>query len=127
MAIVSNKMLAKKIGALGEAIALKYLLLHGYQHIGSNFTIRGGEVDLIMRKDGILVFVEVKTRSSLQFGSGLEAITPQKKRLLLKTSRQFLEKYQEVFSDWQIDSVVIMLSNSGARAKVQHHKNIFSE
>ena len=66
-------------GAVGEELALNYLLKDGYKYIDKNWHYsRSAEIDLIMQKDKTIVFVEVKTRSNLNYGHPFEAITQTK-------------------------------------------------
>jgi putative endonuclease len=69
----------KSPGAWGEDLALRYLIQHGYTLLDRNYRTRRGEIDLIVRKDDILVFVEVKLRRQTAFGDPLEAVTPASK------------------------------------------------
>ena len=64
-------------GSAAEEVAMRYLEQKGYKTLARNYTIRGGEIDLIMRApQGTLVFVEVKARGNARYGSGLDAVTP---------------------------------------------------
>lgn len=65
-------------GAWAEALARKYLLAKGYTLLGQNQRTPYGEIDLWMQDGGAYVAVEVKQRRDPQFGTPLEAITPQK-------------------------------------------------
>ena len=66
-------------GSAAEEVAMRYLEQKGYKTLARNYTIRGGEIDLIMRApQGTLVFVEVKARGNARYGSGLDAVTPRK-------------------------------------------------
>ena len=76
---VKNNM---ETGKLGEKLALRFLTQKGYSLVCANYHIRGGELDLVMRKNGILVFVEVKTRKTGNFGFGDEAVNYRKKQSL---------------------------------------------
>ena len=66
-------------GAWGEDLALRYLIQHGYKLLERNYRTRRGEIDLIVRKDDTLVFVEVKLRRGSGYGDPLEAVTPTNK------------------------------------------------
>ena len=72
----------KKIGNLGEEFAKDFYLKKGYDFIDKNWQKKYGEIDLICQKDNEIVFVEVKTRTSLAFGYGEEAVTFSKKNKL---------------------------------------------
>ncbi len=75
-----------------EAEAESYLNRQGLKTLVRNYSIKAGEIDLIMRdSDGTLVFVEVKYRKSTHYGSGLEAVTPQKIKKLTTTANYFLK------------------------------------
>ena len=56
----------KRLGRLGEDVAARYLVSRGYEIIARNWTCQAGEADIIARDDDILVFAEVKTRSSTE-------------------------------------------------------------
>jgi putative endonuclease len=110
-------------GLESEKLAALYLQSKGYQLLSKNFRIRGGEIDLIMQKGGILTFVEVKARSQNQFGSALESITRQKKRLLLRSIATYLVQ-NKVKTTWQLDVITIHYQKSN-KAFITHYKNIF--
>ena len=114
------------IGKFGENIALKYLLARGYTHVQSNYHIQGGELDLVMAKNGIIIFVEVKLRTSNNFGLGSEAITNSKKRKLLRSIFTFMQSPNRPTSlhQWQLDLVAIHYQKSSNTAFVQHFPNI---
>lgn len=82
----------KSAGDSGEEIASKYLESQGYEVLERNFRIRGGEIDIIAKDKEYLVFVEVKTRWSHEYGLPVESITPWKIRYLLKTAQFYLIK-----------------------------------
>lgn len=112
-------------GRYGETLALNFLISKGYKHILSNFWIRGGEIDLIMEKNGILVFVEVKSRWSNFFGPAEEAITWRKKQKLLRTINTFREAKKNI-ALWRLDLIAIDFTTI-SQAKVQHFKNIYAD
>ena len=74
------KLFNRKTGEVGESLALEYLLKKGFELVLRNFGTRFGEIDLIMRDKGVLVFVEVKTKKGLDFGSPEEMFTRNKYR-----------------------------------------------
>jgi len=75
----------KELGDRGEDIAAKYLQQQGYRIVQRNYRSRYGEVDIICAQQGILVFVEVKTRTSNAFGFPEESITPPSKLISAKS------------------------------------------
>ena len=81
-----------KRGRMGECIALKYLEQKGYTIITSNYHTRYGEIDIIAKDQETLAFVEVKARSSMRYGRGVEAVTESKQEKLRKTALLFLQE-----------------------------------
>ena len=80
----------RAVGARGEALAILQLKKLGYRVLEQNFHCRGGEIDIVARRADVLVFVEVKARSSEAFGSPLEAIGPTKRRRLERAAQVYL-------------------------------------
>ena len=77
-------------GTWGEAEVANYLRRRGYTLLAHGFHCRFGEIDLIARKDGVLCFVEVKTRTNLSCGLPREYVTPKKQERLRKTAAWYL-------------------------------------
>lgn len=77
-------------GLAAEATARDYLVAQGMQWVESNYRCRLGEIDLIMRDDNNLVFVEVRSRASNVYGGAIESITYGKQQKLLKTASLYL-------------------------------------
>ncbi|MDO4541677.1 MAG: YraN family protein [Bacillota bacterium] len=82
----------KKLGRRGEDEVCRRLKKQGFRLLAQNYTIRGGEIDLIMTKDEKIIFVEVKTRSSREYGDALESITYRKKQSLVRAAEIFLQE-----------------------------------
>lgn len=79
--------MAQNIGKYGEDLAIDFLKKNGYKIIERNFRIRGGEIDVIALDGSCTVYVEVKTRTSHQFGLPEEAVTPWKIKFLVKAAK----------------------------------------
>lgn len=109
-------------GKKGEEIASNFLKKQGYKIIDRNFRIRNGEIDIIAIDKNILVFVEVKTRKSAEFGTPLEAITRWKLKSLINTSQYYKMIHPELPDALRIDAVSVMLTNR--LRKIEHIKNI---
>jgi putative endonuclease len=77
------------VGRQGERAAAEFLTRRGYRVIGSGFTARRGEIDLVCRRGQRLVLVEVKTRSSDAFGAPAEAVGARKRRALLAAAAEY--------------------------------------
>ncbi|HEX8932313.1 MAG TPA: YraN family protein [Patescibacteria group bacterium] len=73
-------------GRRGEDLACEYLKKLNFKIIERNFRIRVGEIDIVAIDDLTLVFVEVKTRKTTEFGIPLEQITPWKIKPMIKTA-----------------------------------------
>lgn len=85
------KMNENNAGLEAEKIAATFLAKHGLKLVMQNYHCRFGEIDLIMQDGKTLVFVEVKLRSSNQFGGAAVSITPQKQQKLILTAQHYLQ------------------------------------
>jgi putative endonuclease len=93
-------------GLRAESLALAYLLLKGYRPLARRFCAAGGEVDLIVARGGTIIFVEVKTRGSLD--DALTAITPTKRRRFSRAARAWLGKHPwAATKTWRADAVFL--------------------
>lgn len=82
------------LGQAGEDAALVYLLQHGLALVTRNFRCKLGEIDLIMRDQACLVFVEVRKRASRDYGGAAASITPAKQRRLMRAAQVYLLRYR---------------------------------
>ncbi len=80
-------------GNHAESLAKAYLLKQGLRFITHNFRSRLGEIDLIMQDKDVLVFIEVRARSSNGYGGALSSVTLSKQRKLVKTALYYLLKH----------------------------------
>lgn len=96
-------------GLLGEKLAQQHLRSLGYTIIETNYRCRAGEIDIVARQGGCLVFVEVRTRSGQGFGTPEESITAAKKAKLLSLALIYLETHRHLPEQWRIDVVAIEL------------------
>lgn len=83
------------LGKIGEELAYEYLAQQGLILVEKNFRRRFGEVDLIMKDGEILVFIEVKYRSSQAFGGGLGAVTRHKQQKIKLMAQLYLQRFTE--------------------------------
>ena len=72
------------LGKLGEELAVEFLRKNGYEILETNWTFQKAEIDIIAKKENILAIVEVKTRSSIEFGLPQDFVKPKKIQLLVK-------------------------------------------
>lgn len=80
-------------GRLGEELTAYYLQKSGYEIVRRNFRIKGGEIDIIAKKDDIIAFVEVKTRDNSALESGAEAVKSRKRSLIINAAREYSYRY----------------------------------
>ena len=111
-----------KKGIVGEKIATKYLISKGYKILDRNYRTKIGEIDIIALKDDLLVFVEVKSRTNINYGYPYEAVNWKKQDKIINNSYNYLkdkkmEKYQIRY-----DIIEVYLQN---RIKINHIENAF--
>ena len=111
-----------EIGKYGENLALLYLKKLGYLVITTHWTCNYGEIDIIAKKETLLVFVEVKSRTSELFGTAYESIGFKKLKCLCRAINYYLLLNDRLDTLWQLD--VLCLTCVGKKVKVQHFKNI---
>jgi putative endonuclease len=117
----------KEIGALGEELAAKHLAASGYRLLHRNWRWRRGELDLVVEKDGEIVFVEVKARRSHTFGTPEEAVTRAKQRKLVQTAYAYLARERRQNAPWRIDVIALDLSAQGEVIRLEHLENAVGE
>ena len=116
--------IANPIARVGEDLAASFLQKKGYKIIERNFRKGYGEIDIIAVKNGILIFVEVKTRTSNNFGSPFEAITPWKLKSLVKTAQFYKNLHPALPQSLRIDAVSVKLSNDNIVENIEVLENI---
>ena len=95
-------------GQYGEDRAARWYVDNGYEVLARNWRTHTGELDLIVRRDDEIVFVEVKARASLAFGSPLEAITPTKQRRIRALAAEWLRSSGSSGSRLRFDAVAVV-------------------
>lgn len=103
----------KLLGAYGEAFAARHLTGQGMVLLDRNWRCDLGEIDLVLRDGRILVVCEVKTRSSLAFGSPLEGVTQQKAARLRRLAARWLTEHSIRPDEVRIDLVGVLVPASG--------------
>ena len=112
-------------GDRGEREAARYLRRRGYRILARKLRTRFGELDLIARDGGTIVFVEVKTRSTNQAGHPTEAITPAKQRRLTQLALAFLKRHGLLEHRVRFDVVSIVWSSESRSPTLEHFPNAF--
>ncbi|MCH8800285.1 MAG: YraN family protein [Chloroflexi bacterium] len=116
-----------RLGRWGEKHARRYLEGKGYTVSETNYRSRWGEVDIVSRLGEELVFVEVKTRRGIAFGTPEESITAAKSQRLIATAQDYLQKNGLEQSRWRIDLISIHLDETGKLLEVNHLENAVGE
>ena len=112
-----------QLGKLGEQLAKDYLVKKGYQILETNFRFEHSEVDIICLKNDILIFTEVKTRSSFNFGFPEEAVTEKKQDSLKKVAEFYMLEHPEYeFCRFDIISCLIQY---GEIKEIKHFEDAF--
>mgnify|MGYP001217503687 CR=1 FL=1 len=110
----------KKLGAWGENVAATRLEADGYRIVARNWRCARGEIDLIAQAgDGLLVFVEVKTRRGRGMGLPEEALTLHKSRKLIRLAEIYLGEH-DLDVEWRLDLIAVELDNSGKLLRCEH-------
>jgi len=112
------------LGDAGERAAAEYLEAKGYRVLHRNYRFGKGEIDLIARTGGTIVFVEVKTRSTASYGEPKEAVTPEKVRRIRRVASAWLAERRIGECDCRFD--VIAVFSAGGKLTVRHTEDIDS-
>lgn len=114
----------KKLGCDGEACAVDFLRKRGLRVIEQNFRCRFGEIDIIALDKKTICFIEVKTRRSLDYGSGSEAVGKSKQQKIIKTALFYLAGKRSGDQDFRFD-VISILSKDVDFLHVEYFENAF--
>lgn len=99
-----------EIGDLGEKLAKTWLTKRGWKVLWANFKARkGGEVDLVCRDRDTLVFVEVKTRTSMEWGRPADAVNADKQKLIIRGALAWLRRLDKPDTHFRFDIVEVLL------------------
>jgi putative endonuclease len=113
------------LGRWGEDVAVRHLEAAGYEVLARNWRCREGELDIVARAGGALVFVEVKTRSGVGYGEPAEAVDRRKaRRLHVLAARWLAHSRPPGWHDLRFD-VISVLRRSGAEPEVLHLQGAF--
>ncbi|MCR4032577.1 MULTISPECIES: YraN family protein [Flavobacterium] len=114
------------LGKLGEDLAVAHLEENGYLILERNFVIQKAEIDIIAKKDSILAIVEVKTRSSLDFGSPQDFVKQKKIQLLIKAVNAYINDREKDFEeDLEVRFDIIAVHKNGESFAIEHLTDAF--
>ncbi len=111
--------LSHEFGRLGEDLAARHLAAHGWTIVQRNFRLGHKEVDLVVRRRGVVAFVEVKSRSGAGFGHPLDAITPAKRREIERVARVWIARHGREGEIYRFDAVAV-IRGGGEPPRVEH-------
>ena len=101
-----------ELGTLGEELAVEFLEKNGYEILETNWTFQKAEVDIIAQKDTVLAVIEVKTRSSIEFGLPQDFVKPKKIQLLVKAINEYVIS-NDLDLEVRFDIIAIQKENKG--------------
>ncbi len=111
----------KETGRLGEELARNFLKEKGYEIVKSNFSTRFGEIDLICKDGPTVVFVEVKTKRGVDFGTPEEMFTKGKADRVKRMASVYLEGRE---TNCRIDMVAVVLGDNNKPERMTHYPNV---
>ncbi len=116
----------KLTGRQGEELAAAHLLQHDYVIIERNWRCRSGELDLIAKKEGLLIIIEVRSRKSLhQFGHPIESVETRKQMQVRRTAEVFIMMSNQSNSEVRFDVITVLLNKDGSLQEIKHIQNAF--
>jgi putative endonuclease len=113
----------QSLGKLGEDLACAELSRRGYELLDRRYRTRYGEIDIVARHEGVIVFVEVKARASAAFGDGAEAVTGGKQHRIGQMAVDFLSRRRLTNQPCRFD--VVAVSFDHGRPCVDVYENAF--
>jgi len=112
-------------GELGERAAKKFLQKAGLKFLAANFRSERGEIDLVFRDGDCLAFIEVKTRSSEEWGRPAAAVNAERRRRLSQCALDYLRRLKNPAVTIRFDIVEVLLADGGVR-EIRHLPNTFA-
>ena len=118
-----NTFSAQALGKSGEELALKFLEKKKYRIISRGYRLFRGEIDIIAEHKDFLVFIEVRTKTSLEFGHPEESITFTKKERLRVAAYHYRQDREDLPPLWRIDFVAVELDPEGQPSRIELIEN----
>jgi len=117
----------RETGKRGEELARGFLKKRGYRIIETNFRCSEGEVDIVARHEDYLVFVEVRSKRSREFGTPEESITPAKTKKLKAVAARYLQDHENMPELWRIDVVAVDFGEGGKPGRIELIENAVNQ
>ena len=111
-----------ELGKFGEEQAVEYLQQNGYEILETNWTFQKAEIDIIAQKENTLAIVEVKTRSSIEFGLPQDFVKPKKIQLLVKAVNEYVISND---LDVEVRFDIIAVYKEDGDFKIEHIEDAF--
>jgi putative endonuclease len=115
-AIMLNK--RQQFGKESEALAVRHLKKNGYKILEQNYRNKLGEIDIIAKDNGVLVFVEVKARKTIYYGDPKWAVTPKKQRKISMVALYYLKTTKQTQVKARFDVVALSLVKDNPRIEI---------
>lgn len=115
----------KHTGFLAETFAAEELKKKGYQILERNFSNKWGEIDIIAQKSGTIIFVEVKAKTGLDFGSPEEMISPRKLQRVRTMAAIYLQGRTLSSLSCRIDVIAVVLNPDNTVQRLTHYENVY--
>ena len=119
MQITQKNFYKKLLGGAGEKLAVKFVKKKGFKILKKNYKTPLGEIDIIAQDKDVIVFIEVKTRTSADYGLPCEAVDKRKQEKYYKTATYYLQREKKMDSECRFD--VVEIENE----KINHIFNAF--
>jgi len=113
-----------RLGRLGEQLAEQFYLACGYTCCDRRWRRGGGEIDLVVRRPGWLVFVEVKTRGPGSLGRAAEAVDARQLARLHTLARRWCWEHGTAGEQLRLDVVAVDLAGEGRGLRLQHYRGV---
>lgn len=115
----------RALGASGEDAAAEWLEARGYTVLARNVHTRDGEIDLVALQGSVVVFLEVKSRTTARFGHPVEAIVPWKQRRLARQAAVYLHRWGLQDCTARFDAIAVYLDGDGRPVAIEHIPDAF--
>lgn len=122
----ASKLTRQQKGRLGEEAACDWLMEHDYHILKRNWRCRSGEIDIVASHEGMIIFIEVRSRSgTAQYGTPQESVDIRKMQQVRATASVYLQMSGEMNHQIRFDVIAVMLDKAGETVSIDHIINAF--
>jgi putative endonuclease len=111
-------------GEIGERVAERWLRRKGWRIVQRRFRNGHRDIDLVVERDGLVAFVEVKARAGAEFGLPVEAVNWRKQRELARSAHVWIERHGRPDDSYRFDVIGVLME--GSRVRIRHVENAFA-